>query len=69
MEVKMKDTRNILEGLIKADGGRAVEDYINVFRQDALIFFAQIQLWLCEVTVHCYDLVCKGRLFLLQSFK
>lgn len=69
MEVKRKDTTNILEGLIKADGGRAVEDYINVFHQDALIFFAQIQFWLCKVTVDCYDLVCKSRLFLLQSFK
>lgn len=64
-----KPLTNSLEGLTEADGGRAVEDDIDVFRQDALILSAQIQFWLREVTVHCYDLVCKGRLFLLQSLK
>lgn len=64
-----KHPTNLLEGLVEADGGCAVKDDIDVFHQDAVILSAQIQLWLCEVTVHCYDLVGKGRLFLLQSFK
>lgn len=69
MQVRGKHPTNSLEGLIEADGGCAVEDDIHVFRQDALILSAQIQFWLCEVAVYCYDLVCKGRLFLLQFFK
>lgn len=70
MQVKSKKLRNnSLEWLIKANGGGTVEDYINVFGQDVLIFFTQIQLRLHEVTVHCDDLLCKTRLFLLQSLK
>lgn len=65
----LSKTDNSLEWLIKADGGGTVENDVNVFSQDALIHFTQIQLWLCEVTVHCYDLLCKARLLILQSFK
>lgn len=64
-----KQTNNSLEGLIEADGGGTVEDDINVFNQDVLILFTQIQLWQCEVTVHCNDLLCKAWLLILQSFK
>lgn len=61
--------RNSLERLVEADGGGAVEDDVDVLGQDTLIFFAQIQLRLCEVTVHGDDLLRKARLLLLQSFK
>lgn len=46
-----------------------MEDDVDVLGQDTLIFFAQIQLRLCEVTVHGDDLLRKARLLLLQSFK
>lgn len=46
-----------------------MEDDVDVLGQDTLIFFAQIQLRLREVTVHGDDLLRKARLLLLQSFK
>lgn len=60
---------NSLERLVKADGGSTVEDDVDVFSQDSLIFFAQIQFRLCEVTVHRDNLLGEARLLLLQSFK
>lgn len=60
---------NSLEWLVKADGGGTVEDNVDVFSQDSLIFFAQIQFRLREVTVHRDDLLGEARLLLLQSFK
>lgn len=60
---------NSLERLVEADGGSTVEDDVDFFGQDSLIFFAQIQFRLCEVTVHRDNLLGKARLLLLQSFK
>lgn len=60
---------NSLERLVKADGSGAVEDDVDVFGQDPLIFFAQIQLRLREVAVHRDNLLGEARLLLLQSFK
>lgn len=62
-------SQNSLERLVEADGGGAVEDDVDVLYQDTLIVFAQIQLRLCEVTVHGDDLLRKARLLLLQSFE
>lgn len=62
-------SQNSLERLVEADGGGAVEDDVDVLSQDTLIFLAQIQLRLCEVTVHGDDLLREARLLLLQSFK
>lgn len=58
-----------LERLVEADGGGAVEDDVDVFGQDALILFTQVQLWQCEVAAHCDDLLCEARLLLLQSLE
>lgn len=62
-------SQNSLERLVEADGGGAVEDDVDVLGQHTLIFFAQIQLRLREVTVHSDDLLGEARLLLLKSFK
>ena len=46
-----------------------MEDDVDVFGQGGLVLFAEIQVLLCEVTVHCNDLLRKIRLLILQLVK
>ena len=68
IKIKPSDI-NSLERLIKANSGGPVEDDVDVFGQGGLVLFAEVQVLLCEVAVHCNDLLRKIWLLLLQPVK
>lgn len=56
----------LLQRLIEADGGSAVKHDVDAACEGLLVLFAQVHVRLCQVAVHCHDLLRKVWLFLSQ---
>lgn len=56
----------LLQRLIEADGGSAVKHYVNAACEGLLVVFAQVQIRLSQVAVHCHDLLGEVGLLLSQ---